>query len=143
MYFDFNLQIALELTPELPNESDLNRWCGEPVHLIIIPSDLFKTLKNNSGVYLDDHLESVCLKFLQKTETHYAVRCNLDDPWMNQYATYLRRLTSRIITPYHVYVDLFISVNRVNTINLHGFFATVFLSFLDVIRSTGVSTRLD
>lgn len=103
----FCTQVALELTPELPNESDLNRWCGEPVHLIIIPSDLFKITSNNNDINLDECLRNVCLKFLQKTGTHFAVRCNLDDPWMNRYAIYLRKLFSTTTQPNnHVYVHL-------------------------------------
>lgn len=92
------------MTPELPNESDLSRWYGEPVDMIIIPSDSFKVTNNNNGIYLEEHLQNVCLKFFYKIGTHFAVKCNSNDPWVDHYATYMRSLfTKKTHDGNHVY----------------------------------------
>eukprot|EP01135_Chromosphaera_perkinsii_P005578 Nk52_evm3s353 gene=Nk52_evmTU3s353 len=44
---DSKIQVALELTADLPDENIRNRWKGEPVKTIIIPASIF--LNNASG----------------------------------------------------------------------------------------------
>lgn len=83
-------QVALELTPYLPSEGEINRWCGEPVEMIIIPSTLFKSLNNNNQISLEQPYRDVCLQLLHSTQAHFAVRCTHEDPWMSSYAHCLR-----------------------------------------------------
>lgn len=68
----------------------MNRWCGEPVQMIIIPADLFKRSNKNDKLYLDESIQSICLQFLYKVRPHFAIRCHSDDPSMREYANYIR-----------------------------------------------------
>lgn len=55
------LGVALELTEDLPDEEEIERWYSEPVRAIIIPTSLFLTNKNGFPVLSKPHQ-----KFLHK-----------------------------------------------------------------------------
>lgn len=84
------MKVALELTSTLPSQSDISRWFAEPVEMIIIPSYLFETLKNNNQIVLNERCQKVCMEFLRRTKAKLAVRCTHDDPWLDCYVKCLR-----------------------------------------------------
>lgn len=82
----------------MPSEADLSRWYGEPVEMIIIPSDMFEEAikDNNNSLILKDPYREVCLQFAIRTRTHFAVRCNQDNPWINLYPKVLKAVFSSV-----------------------------------------------
>ena len=45
-----SIYTALELSKNLPSLSYLDRWCGEPVKTVVIPTEVFIT--NKKGILL-------------------------------------------------------------------------------------------
>lgn len=53
--FEKKLSLALELTADLPDEIELERWLGEPIRCLIIPTHLFQTNKKGFPVLSKAH----------------------------------------------------------------------------------------
>lgn len=66
--------MALELGTTLPDESELKRWFGEPVAILIIPTHLFKKNEKKGFLYLPKSHESVCLRFMQTMQVNFAIK---------------------------------------------------------------------
>ena len=67
--FEKKLSLALELTADLPDETTLDRWLGEPIRCLVIPTHLFQTNKKGFPVLSKAH-QSVINKFIrQKVQT--------------------------------------------------------------------------
>lgn len=49
------LGLALELSPTLPNISVLDRWCGEPIKVVVVPTDVFLTNRKGYPVLPRTH----------------------------------------------------------------------------------------
>lgn len=90
--FSIQSKVVLELTTVLPNENEIKRWFGEPVELVIIPSNLFYKLKNNDEIVLKERYVPVCMDFMSRTNASFVVRCAYDDPLMSTYPKCLRRI---------------------------------------------------
>ncbi len=58
------LHLALELTDDLPSEEVINRWYGEPVRCIVLPTSIFLTNKNGFPVLSKAH-QKIVAKFSQ------------------------------------------------------------------------------
>lgn len=52
---DTRIGICLTIESNLPNRSELDRWKGEPVHMVFIPVDNFVSNRNNHPVLLAAH----------------------------------------------------------------------------------------
>lgn len=93
-YSDYNgrFQLALELTADLPTPDVLLRWMGETVELLIIPTSLFITNRNNYPVLPFAH-KNAALKFLARTNCKFALKApDDDDQSLHNYVNYLRFL---------------------------------------------------
>uniref|UniRef100_T1JI27 Protein arginine N-methyltransferase n=1 Tax=Strigamia maritima TaxID=126957 RepID=T1JI27_STRMM len=53
--FEKKVGLALEITTDLPDDSAVTRWKGEPVHCIIIPTNIFLTNKKGYPVLSRAH----------------------------------------------------------------------------------------
>lgn len=71
------LFVALEMTADLPSTDELRRWAGEPLQMIIIPSDIFVSNAKNYPVLSKAH-KSVLLNFL-KYNVNLALKANACD----------------------------------------------------------------
>lgn len=69
--------VALEMTADLPSTEELMRWTGEPVQMLVIPSDIFISNINNYPVLSRAH-KSVLLQFL-KYNVNVALKANVSD----------------------------------------------------------------
>lgn len=69
--------VALEMTADLPTTEELLRWTGEPVQILVIPSDIFISNAKNYPVLSKAH-KSVLLQFL-KFNVNLAVKANASD----------------------------------------------------------------
>nr|CAG4634648.1 EOG090X028A [Alona affinis] len=66
--FEKRLCVALELTADLPESTAIDRWLGEPVRCLIVPTHLFQTNKKGFPVLSKPH-QTVIRQFLrQKTQ---------------------------------------------------------------------------
>lgn len=90
---DFNARIgvALELTADLPSPTEILRWLGEPVHMLIIPVDIFVMNRGNFPVLSIAH-KNVVLRFLTKTDCRFAIKAPDDNVHVDNYVQYLRHL---------------------------------------------------
>lgn len=90
---DFNARIAvaLELSADLPSPTEILRWYGEPVHVVILPIDIFVLNKNNYPVLGLAH-KNVVLKFLSYTNCRFAIKAPNDNHNVDNYVQYLRHL---------------------------------------------------
>lgn len=85
------MQIALEMSTDLPSEDELLRWLGEPVEILIIPSNIFIYNANNYPVLSRAH-KAVVLQFL-KMRSNLAIKSYGDENVnLNNYITYLQFL---------------------------------------------------
>lgn len=93
-YCDFHprIQVALELTADLPKPDTILRWLGENIELIIIPTHLFIQNRNNYPVLPYAH-KMMVFKFLERTNCKFALKAP-DDEYMNlpNYVAFLRHL---------------------------------------------------
>lgn len=89
--FLFIKQVALELTPKLSSLEGIERWFGEPVELIIIPSELFIQSKNKTTIRLKESFIPIICEFYRKG-VHFSVKCNQDDDWLFNYVECLRNI---------------------------------------------------
>lgn len=78
-YADYNskFKVALELSADLPSEEELLRWLGEPVELLIVPSDVFINNAKNYPVLSKAH-QSIVGRFLGM-HAHLAIKGAGDD----------------------------------------------------------------
>lgn len=53
--YNRRLGVALEVTPDIPSAEEINRWLGEPVRSLIIPTSLFLTNKKGYPVLSRAH----------------------------------------------------------------------------------------
>lgn len=85
--------VALEMTADLPSAEELLRWNGEPVHILIIPSDIFIANASNFPVLSKAH-QSVLMQFL-KHNVNLAVKANATDTiHLRNCIDYLRHMVS-------------------------------------------------
>lgn len=89
-----HFKVALELTTVMPSEGEINRWYGEPVDMVIIPSEMFEHTSHNNQISLKECYRSICQEFWNRTQTSFAVRTNYDDPWIALYPKCLRSILS-------------------------------------------------
>lgn len=108
----FSAQVALELTPELPNEAETSRWFGEPVELVILSADMFEESNNNNSISLKNLYKDICHKLVIHTRANFAVRCRQDDPWIASYPKCLR--------------DMLCSFEKNNNSQIHEFVIFLF-----------------
>nr|CAG4640678.1 EOG090X028A [Eulimnadia texana] len=66
--FEKKLGLALELSADLPDEEILNRWLGEPVRCLVIPTHLFLTNKKGFPVLSKPHQIAVRRFLRQKAQ---------------------------------------------------------------------------
>lgn len=76
----------------------IERWLGEPVELIIIPSELFTLSKDKSSVVLQDPFIPVVSEFCKKG-AHFSVKCNQDDDRLFSYVKCLRKIFDLALDP--------------------------------------------
>lgn len=69
--------VALEMTADLPSTAELLRWTGEPVQMLVIPTDIFISNSQNYPVLSRAH-KSVLLQFL-KYNVNVALKANVSD----------------------------------------------------------------
>nr|CAD7409519.1 unnamed protein product [Timema poppensis] len=53
--FDKKLNLALEVTPDIPSSAELERWLGEPLKCVMVPTSLFVSNKKGYPVLLKAH----------------------------------------------------------------------------------------
>lgn len=95
LFYFYCSKVALELTHNLPSETELNRWLAEPVELIIIPSKMFTKPKNNNetSLSLNEDAKSICERFMKKGSIDFAIKCNsLNNLNGFDYVGYLRTI---------------------------------------------------
>lgn len=78
-YADYcsKFKVALEMSADLPSEEELLRWLGEPVEMLIIPSDIFINNPKNYPVLSKAH-QSVVMQFLNQ-KSHLCIKANNAD----------------------------------------------------------------
>lgn len=70
---------------------ELLRWLGEPVEMLIIPSDLF-VIEHDKRVSLKSSLQSCIELFIDRLNVHLVIKTNFDIPKASEYATFLTEL---------------------------------------------------
>lgn len=90
--FHPRIQLALEVTADLPKSDTVLRWLGENIDLLIIPTHLFIQNRTNYPVLPYAH-KMMVLKFLERTNCKFALKTS-DDEYANvpNYVAYLRYL---------------------------------------------------
>lgn len=80
------------MSADLPSKNEIDRWLGEPVECIIIPSDIFIRNAANYPVLSKAHQE-VISAFLQNN-VHFMVKCNMNDGSIKHYSEYLKHIAA-------------------------------------------------
>lgn len=95
MVADYNpkIKVALELSEDIPSDEQIQRWLGEPIECLIIPSNLFMRNRQNYPVLPKARLE-VLQQFIQNN-VHFLVKANINDGGTKLYAEYLKHLVER------------------------------------------------
>ena len=63
--FEKKLSLALELTADLPDADEIDRWLGEPIKCLVIPTHLFMANKKGFPVLSKPH-QLVIRQFLRQ-----------------------------------------------------------------------------
>jgi protein arginine N-methyltransferase 5 len=66
--FEKKLSLALELTADLPDAVDIDRWLGEPIKCLVVPTHLFMTNKKGFPVLPKSHQVAIRQFLRQKTQ---------------------------------------------------------------------------
>lgn len=66
--FEKKLCVALELSADLPDSAAVDRWLGEPVRCLIVPTHLFMTNKKGFPVLPKPHQMVIRQFFRQKAQ---------------------------------------------------------------------------
>lgn len=66
--FEKKLSLALELTADLPDSVDIDRWLGEPIKCLVVPTHLFMTNKKGFPVLPKSHQVAIRQFLRQKTQ---------------------------------------------------------------------------
>lgn len=88
-----NLSVALELLGDLPDEEQQNRWLGEPISWIILPTSIFITNNSNYPV-----LSKALQNFLGRINFHMAenfaivIKGNSLHGHIKHYSSYINHL---------------------------------------------------
>lgn len=91
--YSVKFKVALELSADLSSSEELLRWLGEPIELIIIPSEIFILNSSNYPVLSKAH-KAVVLEFL-KMRVNFAIKSYSDeDHNLTNYTNYLRHLVT-------------------------------------------------
>lgn len=71
--FRKNLKLALELTPQMPNNCQLKRWFSEPVEYLILSSESFKII--GQRFELLPEIKAGCLEFMKRNPIQIIFKC--------------------------------------------------------------------
>lgn len=95
LHSDYNirLKLTLEMSADVPSKMELFRWLGEPVDIIILPSNIFLMNNSNYPVLSRSHQEVVAA-FI-KHNVHFAIKANINDPYLQFYSEYVRNLIGK------------------------------------------------
>lgn len=66
--FEKKLSLALELTADLPSQEAIDRWIGEPVKCLVVPTHLFMTNKKGYPVLSKPHQVTIREFMRQKAQ---------------------------------------------------------------------------
>lgn len=95
--FNPQIKLAIQLCEEVPSELEMQRWLGEPIEYIIVPSFLFIPNNNNYPV-LPKKYQDIVGQFFQLTP-NIMVKTN-GGKWKAQlYSDYIAFLADRYIKP--------------------------------------------
>lgn len=94
--YDKKIGLALELSTELPNEHQLQRWLGEPVKCLIIPTSLFITNQRDFPVLSRSHQELI-RRFLT-LDVQYIIKGRNRHGDISQYLNYITFLGKKLYT---------------------------------------------
>lgn len=94
-YADYNpkIKLALELSSDIPTSEELHRWLGEPIHVLIIPANVFIMNSSNCPVLSRAHQE-VLLQFIRHN-INFAIKANVKDGYLNFYSSYIKYLVDK------------------------------------------------
>lgn len=89
---DFNprIGVALELSAKIPSEAEMNRWLGEPVVQVIIPSYLFH---GDIQPVLSTAHQAILMAFA-RNKVGCLVKTFASDGRISQFSKYIRQLCS-------------------------------------------------
>ncbi|XP_059471345.1 protein arginine N-methyltransferase 5 [Neocloeon triangulifer] len=88
--YNKHLIVALELSADIPSAAKVERWLGEPVKCVIIPTSIFLTNKKGYPVLSKAHQELV--KSFAKLNVQMIIQGNKRHEDMNFYVVYLGHL---------------------------------------------------
>lgn len=71
------------------------RWLGEPVAMILIPCEMFATrrIQGVEQLFLTEPVKKVLKFFIERLNINLAVKANLEDRNISEYAEVLRHLS--------------------------------------------------
>lgn len=91
--YNAHYSVSLEMTADLPSTEALLRWMGEPVRMIVIPSEIFISNAKNYPVLPREH-KSVLFQFL-KFNVNLALKANVSDvTYLRNCIDYLKHIVS-------------------------------------------------
>ncbi|CAH1270096.1 CARM1 [Branchiostoma lanceolatum] len=91
-HYHKKLALALELTPDLPSESQLRRWLGEPVRAAIIPTSIFLTNKKGYPVLSRTHQSFVQQLFKYDAQIVISGTARHGEKGLRAYQQYMEHL---------------------------------------------------
>lgn len=95
--YDKRLGLILELSDvkHIPPPEEIDRWLGEPVRALLIPTSLF--ILNNHGKPVLARVHQEIIKKFMRINVQYVIKSNIDgDVWIyNKYLSFLGRKLSK------------------------------------------------
>jgi protein arginine N-methyltransferase 5 len=94
-HFHPQIGIALELTEDLPSDVVLDRWIGEPIKMVIVPTSIFTTQRNGRPTLSPRHAKLISRLF-EFTKIRWVLRGRADAAGLADYADCLCRLHAKM-----------------------------------------------
>lgn len=107
------LNLALQMTEDVPSAVEINRWLAEPVKCLVIPTSLFHT--NSEGdLVLGNPLQTVVQAFAGKdVRVLFSGPYNQDSERLNEHINYLWR----VILLYHILLFSTRAISKVKSVS--------------------------
>jgi protein arginine N-methyltransferase 5 len=85
--FEKKLGLALEITADIPSQTEIDRWLGEPIKCLVLPTTIFITNKKGFPVLSRPH--QTLLKTFASLELQIVIRGNCKHADYKHYQLYL------------------------------------------------------
>lgn len=88
--FEKKIGVVLEVSADLPSQDELDRWCGEPVKSLLLPTSIFLTNRRGYPVLSRQH--QAFIKAMAQLDVQVIIKGHTRHDNLNNYQKYINHL---------------------------------------------------